>query len=291
MAKLPYPSLAGPALAFAFNNQLFLAWSDRSTHQLKVMHGMETGQYDTHNVGSETSFTSPALAEHAGRLTIAWAGDDGGHHLNAMSSADGITWTDKQPPIWTDFSDNGPSLTSYLGRLYLSYTGTDSHVYIIPSDNGVNFDPNERIRLSQTAHDAPATAARTTQNGDPQFFVAWTGGGQKINYLECEGTRFGDLNASTPGFGDTSPTGPALAASFIDVLLMYSSNNAHRLYLLGAGEGTIHLDDAHPTVFSDTSEFRPAIARSNTVPAWVAWTGQDGDQSLNVGALGAMPTA
>jgi hypothetical protein len=288
MTKLPYSSVAGPALAFAFNNRLFLACADRSTHQLRVIHGLEIGQYDARSVGSETTFGAPALAEHAGRLIIAWTGEDGGHHLNVMASSDGITWTDKRT-LWTDFSNSGPSLVSYLGRLYLAYTGTDSHIYLLSSENGVDFDPGSRIRLSQTAYDSPAITARITQNGAPEFFLAWTGGGNKINYLECEGRDFGYLNTSTPGFGDTSPTGPVLASSFIDIVLLYRGYAGDHLYALGAGEGTIHLDP-HRTVFADTSGFRPAIARTNNAAAWVAWTGQDGNQSVNVSGMGALAT-
>ncbi len=292
MTKLPYPSLAGSALAIAFNNRVFMAWADRATHRLRVANGMEVGRPEAHDVGAQTSFAAPALAEHNGSLVIAWAGEDGGHHLNVMASTDGKTWDDatRPEPIWTDFTNAGPSLTSHLGRLYLTYTGTDSHIYILPSDDGVHFDPNGRIKLSQTAHDSPATTARTTQNGDPQFFLAWTGGGNRINYEECEGTRFGDLNTPTPGFGYTSPSGPALASNFTDVLLMYRGFAHDGLAMLGAGEGTIHLGGAQ-TVYADTSGFRPALVRGNNSPAWVAWTGQDGDHSLNFSALGSMRTA
>jgi hypothetical protein len=208
-----------------------------------------------------------------------------------MVSDDGITWPESEKrTIWSDFTNAGPSLVSYLSRLYLVYTGTDSHIYMIPSDNGLDFIPNQRIRLVQTASDSPAASARITQNGDQQFFLAWTGGGNRINYLECEGTRFDHLNTSTPGFGDQSLSGPALATNFIEVNLMYRSLDGDKFCQIGAGEGTINIDDEVPTFYSDTSRFRPALARGNNFPGWAAWVGMDADQSLNVAGIGSMQT-
>jgi hypothetical protein len=255
------------------------------------MNGMEINEPNTHYVGSDTSFTAPALSAHNGRLIIAWVGEDGGHHLNVMASNDGKTWDEStKRTIWTDFSNAGPALTSYQGRLYLTYTGTDSHIYLINSVDGVYFDATTRIKLSQTATGSPATTARDTQNGDPQFVLAWTGGWNRINYEECEGTRFEDLNTPTPGFVYlTSPSGPALASNSFEIALLYRGFAGNGLAMLGAGEGTIDLD-THQTVFLDTSGFRPALVLGNNSPAWVAWTGQDGDQSLNFAALGAMRT-
>jgi hypothetical protein len=290
MAKLPYPSLAGPALAL-LNNKLFVAWADRDTHALNVAHGMEVNETHQYVVGAETTFTAPALAEHNGRLYIAWAGEDGGHHLNVRASNDGITWPDSDKrTIWTDFTNVGPSLVSYLNRLYLVYTGTDSHIYLIPSDNGLDFIPDDRIRLVQTASDAPAASARTTQNGDPQFFLAWTGGGNRINYLECEGTNFDHLNTSTPGFFDESHSGPALSTNSIEVDLMYRSLDRDSFCQIGAGEGTININNEWRTHYADTSRFRPALARGDNFPEWAAWVGMDGDQSLNVAGIGSMQT-
>ena len=105
MTQFPYQSLAGPALAL-FNNNLFVAWADRRTHQLYVAHGMEVNDPHAYPVSTQSTFAAPPLAEHAGSLVIAWAGEDGGHHLNVMSSVDGITWSDKtKRTIWTDFTD------------------------------------------------------------------------------------------------------------------------------------------------------------------------------------------
>jgi len=293
MTQLPYQSLAGPALTLAFNNNLFVAWADRITHRLMVGKGMEVNDTHAYPVGAESSSAAPALAEHAGRLVIAWSGEDGGNHLNVMASTDGITWQESSKrTIWTDFTraGTGPSLTAYLGRLYLTYTGADSHIYLIPSDNGVDFLPDERIGLVQTASDGPAVTARTTQNGDPQFFLAWTGGGNRINYLECEGTRFDQLNTATPGFFDESPSGPSLASTSIEIALMYRSYAEDTFCLIGAGEGTIQINNELRTYFSDSSRFRPAIIMGNNFPGWAAWTGMDGAQSLNVAAFGSMRT-
>lgn len=292
MTQLPYQSLAGPAITLAFNNSPFVAWADLQTHQLMVAHGMLN---DTHAypIGTESSSAAPALAKHAGLLVIAWTGEDGGNHLNVMASTDGITWPENNKrTIWTDYTaaGTGPALASYLGRLYLAYTGADSHLYIIPSDNGMDFLPEERIPLVQTAFDGPAVTARTTQNGDPQFFLSWTGGGNRINYLECEGTNFNDLNTATPGFFDGSPSGPALASNFIEILLMYRSYTEDKFCLIGAGEGNININNELRTYFSDTSRFRPAITTGNNSSGWAAWTGMDGAQSLNVAEIGSMPT-
>lgn len=281
MAKFGHSALAGPALGSALGNNTYLAWADRSTHRLMVMDPMlliGSDHYDnTQAIGSETTFAAPALAGFRGKLVIAWTGEDGGHHLNVMASPDGKRWGDypdyAKQTLPYDVSDAGPSLAAFGGRLYLAYTGQDTHLYLIPSDDGIHFHPEQRIRLAQTSIAAPSIAAR-----GGEFFLVWTGtdSKRKVNYVVSNGVD-ASLDISAPLEPFASPSGPTVSVDTLSVVLMYRGFHEDHFASMGAGGGTYLLGSQDE--YADTSRFSPAYLLNDG--GWVAWTGMDGDQSIN----------
>ncbi len=71
---------------------------------------------------TESSFTAPAIAQHDGRLVLAWAGTD--RQINVLTSYDGHCFFDKV--TLDEKTVASPALASVGGRLFLAWTGTDS---------------------------------------------------------------------------------------------------------------------------------------------------------------------
>jgi hypothetical protein len=85
---LDQTSKVAPSLA-AFNGRLCLGWTglDGRLNLISTPDGIDFGNQVILN---QTSGLAPALAAYDGRLWIAWTGGDSGHHLNVISSSDGV---------------------------------------------------------------------------------------------------------------------------------------------------------------------------------------------------------
>jgi hypothetical protein len=161
---------SSPALA-VFDGRLDLAWTafDGRINLASSADGVRFGNKVTLN---QTSFKpvviakihtqmemAPALATFDGRLWLAWTGSDPQHHLNTMSSADGINFN--QLATYVATSEDGPALAVQHGasagqpdRLFLGWTGVG----------------NKLLNVMSTTIDAPGffnptTLGQTASNG------------------------------------------------------------------------------------------------------------------------------
>ena len=107
----------------------------------------------------ETSRTGPAIAEHNGRMYMAWTGTD--NKLNVMQSRDGVDWGAK---IRLDEeSDHPPALVSNGRYLFMAWIGRgNGKLNVMRSDDGIDW--RGKVRLDELICDGVliATPAGST---------------------------------------------------------------------------------------------------------------------------------
>jgi hypothetical protein len=194
--------------ATVFNGRLYLAWTGADGH-LNVISSADGVKFTNKVTLGDTSNVGPTLAGFNGRLYLGWTGLDG--HLNVESSADGMSFSNKvtlgdtsllSTPTPGKFQDLSPALATFGGRLYLAWTGADTHLNVESSANGTSF--SNKVTLSNaTSANAPAlTVEQPTVQGRPSLLVlGWTNVGpaapQIHTMTSTDGQTFGGLVTST----------------------------------------------------------------------------------------------
>jgi len=184
-----------PALA-VFNGRAYMAWAG-TNGQLNVVSTAD-GIHIEKVTLADTSRAGPTLAAFNGRLYLGWTGLDG--RLNVESSANGMTFGNKVTLNETSFIRSGnqfvelaPALASFGGRLYIAWTGTDSHLNVESSSNGMVF--SNKVTLGETSQAAPAlTVENPAVQGQPaRLVIGWTGSGNlDLNSMaSTNGQQFG----------------------------------------------------------------------------------------------------
>jgi hypothetical protein len=178
---------SSPALA-AFNGRLYLGWTGFDG-RINLASSPDGARFDRAEVFAQTSFKpvviakintqmemAPALASFDGRLWLAWTGSDPQHHLNSMSSADGMTFS--QLTTYPATSEDAPALVVQHGtspnqpdRLVLGWTGVGNKLLNVASTtvNAPVF--SNAMTLPQTAFNGIALYA--TVPG--MLGIAWAG--------------------------------------------------------------------------------------------------------------------
>jgi hypothetical protein len=240
----------------------------------------------------EHSGENPALANFDDRLFLAWTGTDDAHHLNIMSSADGITFENKQTLVETSIA--GPALGVFGGvhdRFVLAWTGTDDahHLNVRSSADGITFENKQT--LAETSIDGPALAPFAAA-----LFIAWTGT-DEAHHLNGMPVRNGDFvdgkrTLNDPAHDSTSFANPALITEFeemgstaADLLLAWFGWDRHLNLLQTNDLSSENSSRDEFRLFSDTSIAGPALARlvvGDVLTSFVAWVGTNDDRNLNV---------
>jgi hypothetical protein len=96
-SALPGSGITGPRLLTNFfNGRLYVAWTG-TTHQLNIGYFTGSATLAGKVTLAETTQNTPGLAiDRNGVLYLAWVGTDASHHLNVISSSDGLTWGNKR---------------------------------------------------------------------------------------------------------------------------------------------------------------------------------------------------
>jgi hypothetical protein len=211
----PESSIGRPALA-VHDGRLFVAWTGTDGIGLINIASSVDGRTFTDKVTlGESSIAGPALisAEQLGpmRLTVAWTGTDSEHHLNLLSSGDGLTassFTNKV--VLPDTSVDGPSLSAGEFGLdpFLAWTAGFVNFWEIGSGRKHVYDDtpppgDTRPVGSDTSYVAPTLA---TLSGAEINILAYTGGNQHLYSLT--GGIPPDVRDK---LADTSEFAPALA--------------------------------------------------------------------------------
>jgi hypothetical protein len=187
--KVTFNTFSGSSPALdTFNGRLYIAWTGFDG-RINLASSPDGVRFDRAETFAQTSFKpvviakintqaemAPALASFDGRLWIAWTGSDPQHHLNTMSSADGINFS--QVTTYVATSEDAPALVVQPGtspnqpaRLVLGWTGVGNKLLNVMSTT-VNapgfFNPTA---LPQTANNGIALYA--TVPG--KLGIAWAG--------------------------------------------------------------------------------------------------------------------
>jgi hypothetical protein len=203
-----------PALA-VFNGRAYMAWTG-TDGQLNVVSTAD-GVHIEKVTLADTSRTGPALAAFNGRLYLGWTGLDG--RLNVESSADGMTLGNKVTLPETSYIVSGkqvvelsPALASFGGRLYIAWTGTNMHLNVESSADGMRF--GNKVTLGETSDAAPALAVEmpAVQGQPTRLVLGWTGvGNAEINTMtSTDGRTFGGkVTSKQTGFGGLALLSPS----------------------------------------------------------------------------------
>jgi outer membrane protein assembly factor BamB len=170
------------------------------------------------NLGKETDF-GPAIAFGNGRFFIAWIDSDG--HPNVMSSINGLgSGASNTTVLSGDVTDAAPRLTFFSGKLYLTYKGTNHHLFVVELTATPLPIFQQRVQVNERTDFAPSLEQDSQSN---RLYLAWRG--RRLFGLIFELNK--QLNVriwkdvtdlfTNPGGGrkfsffDTSDAGPALA--------------------------------------------------------------------------------
>lgn len=233
----------------------------------------------------ETSVSSPGFFANANlgdNGVIAWAGTDSAHHINVMTSTDGLHYGHK---ITLSLSTvNRPAVTqmsSEAGKVVIiAWRGVDSAHHL-----NVLFDvygSQKRLTLPETSFVGPSLAIF---NGD--LLLAWVGNDphHSLNVMPIS------LSSLTPKtkttlWQFTAYGGPSLTTvnqQAQSVVLGWSTAASTQLNLASSTDG-VHFTTALGAGLPETSYGSPDMLWYMTEGGpeyWLAWTGTDNSRHLN----------
>jgi hypothetical protein len=257
----PFPESSSSAPAITtYRNNLYVAWRGFDDHV--NIEDVNTGHKITL---PETTWAAPALATYKGRLVLAWTGTDAQHHLNVLSTTDGVYWGDKGTLAQTTFASDGPALAAYRGSLMIAWTGTDTQLNDAFSNDAMNF--SDAIPLGHsygaTSRYAPALAVF---HGD--LNIAWTGTDNRLNWKDL-------VTARGVTIGETSHNAPSLAtAPNGDLYLAWTADNQQIHVYDTVNNNEFAVGDAY-------SPYGPSLSYDGAGRRWLAWAGTDHNGSVN----------
>lgn len=236
---------------------------------------------------SDTSIDGPAIATTDRPATVlAWTGTDAYHHLNLMTSSDGLQYGNKhilpETSLWRPavaYIDSGRGAP--YGTLVLAWTGTDTHHTLnVELISTPAFTVVRKITFwGETSFTAPALA---TINGDvnSDVYLSWAGtdAANTLNVLHVA-TR-------TPGTYDkhilrgwSSISRPNLATDFSATgtrpLILSWTGVSHGIYFATSAD-KVHWTMAPGSPLSEHSAWAPSMIgfyAPGLPDHWLAWTG------------------
>jgi C1A family cysteine protease len=220
---------------------------------------------------SDTSRYTPALADFANVLALAWTGTDSPSHLNIMTSSDGYHFGNKV--ILMDTSFDGPALAAGGTRLFIAWAGTDSkhHLNVMSSTNGRDFV--NKVTLEEQAAFGPALAY-----GNNRLFLAWVGtdSHHSINILSSSDGVHWDYPTVTLSENSDSAVALCWIGNLL-YLLWQGTDPGSRLNLLQSADGR---NWGNKITLPDSSDYRAGLLQG-TRHLILGWVGRDPHHSLN----------
>jgi hypothetical protein len=234
----------------------------------------------------DTSIDGPAIAAtYAPATVLAWTGTDAAHHLNLLTSQDGLHYANKrilpETSLWRPavaFIDSGRGAP--YGTIVLAWTGTDqAHTLNLEFIATPDFSVKEKITFwGETSFTAPALA---TINGDvnSDVYLAWAGtdGAHTLNVLHH--TTIDEQNAKQTLWGWSSVSRPNIshdqsAGSTIALILAWTGTDNHLAFATSADR--THWAAAGTSPLGQRSAWAPSLIAfyaTNMPTHWLAWTG------------------
>lgn len=239
---------------------------------------------------ADTSVDGPSLwTSSTGSLRglLGWTGTDAAHHLNVMTSSDGIHYGSKY--ILSDTSIARPAVVdmgSSLGdNVAVAWTGTDGARTVNLRAGTLSDGYTKATFWGETSFTAP-TLAFSPANGD--LYLAWAGTDRNhslnVERIIPRGGISVDVKVTLSGASYASLSRPSLALD--------PNGNTFVLSWTGLYDGRIHFATSADGVkwsaastigeFSDVGPTMIGVPVSNMPRHFLAWRGTDAAHSLNV---------
>jgi hypothetical protein len=249
----------------------------------------------------DISPSAPATTVFLGHYYMAWRGTD--NRINVESSPDGVNFDPNTKRTLSETTSAAPALATFFANggkvpiIALAWTGTDHHLYVEYSYDGLAFDAVTKSTLGGTtlAGNGPALSPYGVNSGKTNgLAIAWTGTDNQLNVAYTTVNTFGgDLKLRfSPAYplGQTSPYGPALAEDALGGLEIgwTGMDHQHRLnigYLqsdAAVAEGAGISGGAITFGPSYTSDSAPSLAYVGDT-LYYSWTGTD--NRIHIGDL------
>jgi hypothetical protein len=249
---------------------------------------------------AETSVDGPALwtlpsgaANGQPRVILAWTGADSQHHLNYMSSTDGLHYDAKH--ILTETSPFRPSVTEIVNVaggaqfIVLAWTGTDPQhtVNVLYIDASTSLPVTKLTLSGDTSLSAPAVAARCC-GATSELRLAWAGTDSQrtLHVLRISAARQVTGTTTLSGYGSLAAPSLNDASPVFDTWLLSWTDLNQRLNF---AESDVNRPDTwvvRPRLaeFSGAGPSMIEVPVSSVPSGWLAWSGtfRDTAHHLNV---------
>lgn len=242
----------------------------------------------------QTSIDGPALWTSATgdiRSEIAYTGTDPTHRLNVMTSTDGIHYGDKR--ILNETSFARPALvrlsSDASASIALAWTGTNPNhsLNVLVGNPGAGFT---KMTLKDNSFTAPALAL----DGD-YLYLAWAGTDANhslnVDRIVWRGGLYVDKKVTL--WNMHSASRPSLSADPNDsqLLLSWIASGTGRISFATSPDGVSFTVSAYSPLpeWSYSGPSMIGLAVNNMPRHFLAWTGTDARQSVNVQYTEAFP--
>ncbi|HEX8731411.1 MAG TPA: hypothetical protein VF725_05065 [Ktedonobacterales bacterium] len=239
---------------------------------------------------NETSIDGPAITPAYPGDIIAWTGTDAQHHLNLMTSSDGLHYSNKhilpEMSLWRPAIAFIGSLRTvpFEGTLVLAWTGTDAHHTVnLEMISMPSFKVTQKITFwGETSFTAPAVGMLPGDvNSD--IYLAWAGTDSAHTLNIIHRTTFDKTQDKKILWGWGSISRPNLYYDLSNdskggQLLSWTGFN-NRLYFAYSAKNTsnqTYWTMASASPLSMKSAWAPSMIgfTTSTQPShWLAWTG------------------
>ncbi|HUY77255.1 MAG TPA: sialidase family protein [Ktedonobacterales bacterium] len=237
---------------------------------------------------ADTSIDGPALwtsSSGSVRAELAWTGTDAAHHLNVMTSSDGIHYSGKV--ILSDTSSLGPGVARYgadvSDNTVIAWIGTDRNRTLNVWD-GVPLHGYTKLTLwGENSFTSPAIA--TTGGGDLYLVWAGTDSGHSLNiaHIIARGGMSLDWKVTLSKFH--SPASPSLVydPNTHQLLLSWITGDNH-IHFAMSPDGKTWTEPAGSPIhqLSDVGPWMSGFDGNNMPRYFVTWRGTDAAHSVNV---------
>ena len=240
----------------------------------------------------ETSIDSPALwtSDTGGvRALLAWTGTDSAHHLNLLSSADGVSWGSKVTLAETSrfragLARTGPNASD---RAVVAWTGTDANQSL---NVLVGTPPSSSIKLTLSQENSFTGPSIAVFKGD--LYLAWAGT-DAAHTLNVDRISIGastlSVQQKTILWGWGSPATPTIAFDATGNRLVMSWIDASQHVSFAFSTNGANWTQPAQSPLTESSGASPALlsalatnVSSNLARYFLAWTGTDAAHSVNV---------
>jgi hypothetical protein len=283
--------VVGMALVMAVTLGLFTAGPARAAPAVVFGPPAEGAKVtlDDTSIGGPALFTNPTGSP---RAILAWTGTDAEHHLNFMTSSDGLHYTNKHTLAET--SPYRPAVafdsSGRAGFIVVAWTGRDAaHSLNVAYIDTYNFAVTRKLTLwGYTSLGAPGVAVF----GGGEVALAWSATGQTGQHLNVlrlspQGQMLGQMQL---GVGAAGPNAESLGLTLNrgtgQLLLTWVEpvQTVSRLFFSTSTDAVQWSGPRTIAEYSDAAASMLGIQAVNMPTQWLAWTGTGRDTAhhLNV---------